>query len=144
MRWLGLACHGPECRKVVVSAVTGAVHLLPGSAVPAVPAIPWPSRGVTSPDGRYAAVPGDSGGVTAALQLVNLGTGASVPVSVLMSSRPGYEDMAWSPDSRWLFVTAADGELMAVNPATGKVKGIGVPLPAVSQVAVRAAPGSGR
>jgi hypothetical protein len=142
--WLGLACHGLECHNVVVSAVTGAVHLLPGSAVPEVPAFPWPSLGVTSPDGRYAAVPGDSGGMTPALQLVNLGTGASVPVSVRMSPRPGYEDMAWSPDSRWLFVSSWDGELMAVNAATGKASRLGVPLPPVTQVAIRAAPDSGR
>ncbi len=46
--------------------------------------------------------------------------------------------MAWSPDSRWLFVAAADGKLLAVNARTGQAKSLGVTLPAVSQVAIRA------
>lgn len=139
--WLGFACQGLSCRNVVISAVTGAVRQLPALA-PVVPAFAWPSLGVTSPDGRYAAVPSE-GGMTPTLRLVNLGTGASVEISLRISPSPGYEDMAWSPDSRWLFVSTADGKLMAVNAATGKASSLGVPLPPVTQVAVRAGPGSG-
>jgi hypothetical protein len=141
VHWLGFACRGQRCWNVVIDAVTGAQHVLPrGGAV--VPFFAWPALGATSPDGRFAALPGD-GGSGPVLQLVNLGTGATVNLSVPLAPSPENQDMVWSPDSRWLFVAAADGKLMAVNAATGKVTGFGVALPAVSQVAVRAAAGSG-
>jgi len=139
--WLGFACRGLRCENVVVNAATGAQHGLPRGG-PVVPVFAWPTLGATSPDGRYAAVP-SAGGMSPVLRLVNLRTGATVPVSVPLAPSPENQDMAWSPDSRWLFVAAAGGKLMAVNAATGKVTGLGVPLPAVSQVAVRAAAGHG-
>jgi len=46
--------------------------------------------------------------------------------------------MVWSPDSRWLFVAAADGKLVAVNASTGRAELLPAPLPAVEQVAIRA------
>jgi energy-converting hydrogenase Eha subunit A len=139
--WLGFACRGDRCRDVVIDAVTGAQHALPRGG-PVVPVFAWPALGATSPDGRFAAVP-SAGGMSPVLRLVNLGTGASVPVSLPLAPSPETQDMVWSPDSRWLFVAGTDGKLMAVSSATGKVTGLGVPLPAVSQVAVRAPAGSG-
>jgi hypothetical protein len=139
--WLGFACHGLRCWNVVIDAATGAQHALP-RAGPVVPVFAWPTLGASSPDGRYAALPSE-GGMSPVLRLVNLDTGARIPVSVPLAPSPENQDMAWSPDSRWLFVAAANGKLMAVSAATGKVTGLGVSLPAVSQVAVRAAPGSG-
>jgi hypothetical protein len=47
------------------------------------------------------------------------------------------QSMAWSPDGRWLFVAASGGELVAVNPRTGRAQSLGVHLPAVDQVAIR-------
>lgn len=141
VNWLGFACSGLRCENVVVNAVTGAQHALPRGG-PVVPVFAWPTMGATSPDGRFAALPTE-GGMSPVLRLVNLRTGANVPVSVPLAPSPETQDMAWSPDSRWLFVAAADGKLMAVSAATGKVTGLGVSLPAVSQVAVRAAAGSG-
>lgn len=140
--WLGFACHGDRCQDVVIDATTGAQHALPHGG-PVVPVFAWPALGATSPDGRFAAVP-SAGGLSPVLRLVNLGTGASVPVSLPLAPSPENQDMVWSPDSRWLFVAAADGKLMAINAATGKVTGLGVPLPPISQVAVRAAAGSER
>ena len=139
--WLGFACRGLRCENVVVNAITGAQHALPHGG-PVVPVFAWPSLGATSPDGRFAAVPSE-GGMSPVLRLVNLGTGASVPVRLPLAPSPDSQDMAWSPDSRWLFVATGAGKLVAVNAATGKVTGLGVPLPAVSQVAVRAAAGPG-
>jgi hypothetical protein len=139
--WLGFACRGLRCWNVVIDAVTGAQHVLPRTG-PVVPVFAWPSLGATSPDGRFAAVPSE-GGMSPVLRLVNLGTGASVPVRLPLAPSPENQDMVWSPDSRWLFVATGDGKLVAVNAATGKVTGLGVPLPAVSQVAVRAARRSG-
>jgi hypothetical protein len=141
VNWLGFACRSLRCENVVVNAATGAQHALPRSA-PVVPVFAWPALGATSPDGRFAALPSE-GGMSPVLRLVNLRTGATVPTSVPLDPSPENQDMAWSPDSRWLFVAAANGRLMAVNAATGKVSGLGVPLPAISQVAVRAAAGSG-
>ena len=77
------------------------------------------------------------------LYLLNLSTGAAKLVRVTMPLTPGYQAMAWSPDSRWLFVAAAYGKLVAVDARTGMATGLGVRLPPVTQVAVRPAPGSG-
>jgi len=142
VNWLGFACHRDLCQDVVIDAATGAQHALPRGG-PVVPVFAWPALGATSPDGRFAALPG-AGGTSPVLRLVNLGTGASLPVSLPLAPSPEDQDMIWSPDSRWLFVAAANGRLIAVSAATGKVTGLGVPLPAVSQVAVRASADSGR
>jgi hypothetical protein len=48
------------------------------------------------------------------------------------------QSMAWSPDSRWLFVAAAGGRLVAASTRTGRAESLGVTLPAVNQVAIRA------
>jgi len=94
---------------------------------------------VTAPDGSFAAVPVlASDGV--ALELVNLRSGASSTTDVRLSPAPDYQTMAWSPDSKWLFVIQDDGALLAVNPRTGRATTLGVPLPSLSQVAVAAAP----
>jgi hypothetical protein len=142
-RWLGFVCHREaRCNNVAINAATGAQRPLPASSQPLVPAFAWPSLGVTSPNGSVAAVlvyntP------QVLLFLLNLSTGAERVVSVTMPLTPGYQAMAWSPDSRWLFVAAAYGRLMAVDARTGTATGFGVRLPPVTQVAVRAAPGSG-
>jgi hypothetical protein len=49
----------------------------------------------------------------------------------------GTQALAWSPDSRWLFVITARGYLAAINARTQRVEGLGVTLPPVSQIAVR-------
>jgi hypothetical protein len=173
-RWLGFICHGEgSCSNVVIDAATGAQRPLPARAQSSqprasqprasqprasqprasqprasqpralVPAFSWPSLGVTAPDGSMAAVPVYNG-ARVILYLLNLSTGAERLVNVAMPPTPGYQAMAWSPDSRWLFVAAANGRLMAVNAQTAAATGLGIRLPAVTQVAVRAAPGSGR
>ena len=47
------------------------------------------------------------------------------------------QTLAWSPDSRWLFIVAANGELAAVNARTRHVEGLGVELPPIGQIAIR-------
>ena len=49
--------------------------------------------------------------------------------------------MAWSPDGTWLFVAARGGRLLAVNARSRHVQGLGVPIPQVTQIAVRDAAG---
>jgi hypothetical protein len=135
--WLGFRCHGLTCHNVVINAATGVQHTLGTGRYPIVPAFAWPSLGATSPDGRYAVV--SSTGMNTVLRLVNLITGAIIQVSVLISPSPGYQDMVWSPDSRWLFVTTADGALIAVNPRTGTATALDLSLPPLSQLAIRPA-----
>jgi hypothetical protein len=112
--------------------------------------LPWPGvispnglsdlPGVISPDGSTAALlrAGAGGTITVHLLTLNSGTDRAVPVHAdRESSAPG--NMAWSPDSRWLFVIAANGNLVAVSASTGAVRGLGTALPPVSQLAIGAA-----
>jgi hypothetical protein len=145
-QWLGFTCHGQgHCRDVVIDPATGTQRALPSAA--AAPeleaAFAWPSLGVTAPDGQLAAVPVYGRGTGVTVQLVSLRTGVSTQVDARLAPSPGYQFMAWSPDSRWLFAAGADGKLVVIDARTGRVASLGVPLPPLTQVAVRAGPGSG-
>ncbi len=119
---------------MVINLETGARRTLPGPP-PDTAGI----SGVISPDGLVAAVFRVSGGKLT-LHLVNLASGADQRLRVrLAPGTRGPQALAWSPDSRWLFVVAARGTLAAVNARTGQVQNLGVALPPVSQIAVRAA-----
>jgi hypothetical protein len=140
--WLSLACDR-RCRNVVTDPDTGAQRTLEGPGL-TQSAFAWPTLGVISPDGGVAAVPvmtASTSGGGVALDLINLRTGKRTQADVAMGQVPVYQGMAWSPDSRWLFVVASGGRLAAVNPATGRATGLGLQLPPVSQVAIRPAPG---
>jgi hypothetical protein len=136
--WLSLSCRTKRCRDVVTSAATGVPRVLPGPALQDS-AFTWPTLGVIAPDGAIAAVPAYGstfdGGVT--LRLVDLRTGAIGTLKVALSPDPGYQSMAWSPDSTWLFVVSASGRIVAVNTRTGQLTGLGVRLPPVTQLAIR-------
>jgi hypothetical protein len=138
-RWLEVTCQGHACRNVVVNPATGAATALAGS--PPRAAFAWPTLGVTAPDGSFAAVAIAGRDDAVLLRIVDLRTGAITTADVRLGPTPGYQTMAWSPDSDWLFVITAEGRLMAVDPRTGRATTLGVPLPPLSQIAVRAAPG---
>jgi hypothetical protein len=90
-----------------------------------------------SPDGRFAALIGYSRHGRAFLRLLDLATRAGLPVSLPLSlTGPG--SIAWSPDSRWLFAVNPAGRLFAVDPETPRVQGLGVSLPPLSELAIRA------
>jgi hypothetical protein len=80
------------------------------------------------------------------VHLINLHTGVAedlkvrlgVPVGDLPLGGAKEQSMAWSPDSRWLFVAAADGRLVAINARLGRAEHLGVTLPGIDQVAIRA------
>lgn len=130
--WLVVQCPSARhCAGVVVNPATGTRRILPGEATPPG----WPP-GITSPDGTYAAVPGYGPDQTAILHLINLSTGSDRRVAVALVS-PGSPGLVWSPDSRWLFAATQDGALRAIDPRTGQVRGLGVPLPPVTYLAVR-------
>jgi hypothetical protein len=134
-RWLTVDCPaGHRCTNVVVDQQGGASRILPGSSAELEPGSP---PGVIAPDGSAAAVMRDSGDQVT-LHLLNLVSGADrqIPVSLDQGSA-AHQTLTWSPDSRWLFVVAANGELAAVNARTQQVEGLGVELPPISQIAVR-------
>jgi hypothetical protein len=134
-RWLVLSCPRLRCRNVVVDPVDGAERTLPGTPQRTAVYV-WPPAGVISPDGATAAIIDPDG----AVQLISLGSGADTRLAVPLDEDPANESMAWSPDGRWLFL-ADDGKLLAVNARTGRVTGLGVKLPYVTQVAIRNAAG---
>lgn len=132
-RWLTVDCRSHHrCSYVVLDPATGARRMLPGPAVQ-----PNGSLGVIAPDGSAAAVVRVIGG-RLTLRLINLASGADQRITAPMYQESlGFQALAWSPDSRWLFFITARGYLAAVNARTERVEGLGVTLPPVSQIAVR-------
>jgi hypothetical protein len=144
--WLGLTCSATACNYVVISAATGVSRAIPGAAIPlgswppeslhGGPALP----GVAAPDGSAAAVvvsgqtPDQS-----SLELVSLSSGATAQVRVPLEPGASSLTLAWSPDSRWLFVITASGTLAAVNAHTGHVDELGLGLSGLSQIVIRSA-----
>jgi hypothetical protein len=133
--WLGVQCsRGGHCSNVVISPATGGQRTLPGP--PVYPG--FPADGVTSPDGSMAAAFDISRSGHATLRLLSLASGADYRVAIPPGQEPqSGQALAWSPDSRWLFVATADGRLLAVNARTRQVGGLGVTLPRLSEIAVR-------
>jgi len=134
-RWLIVDCHaGHRCSNVVVDQAAGARHTLPGPSAEPPPGV---APGVIAPDGSAAAILRVSGH-RVTLHLLNLVSGADQQISVSLDEESAAgQTLAWSPDSRWLFVVAARGEVAAVNARTRHVEGLGVELPPLSQIAVR-------
>jgi hypothetical protein len=80
------------------------------------------------------------------MHLINLRSGANRDLRIVLGM-PGSDlplgadlnaqSMVWSPDSRWLFVVAVGGKLVAVDARTGRAEELLGALPVVAQVAVR-------
>jgi hypothetical protein len=142
-RWLTVNCYRPHrCADVVTNTATGAKRELGGPPITSVSAA-FP--GVIAPDGATAAIfrVTPSGQVT--LHLLNLATGTDQQVAVRLNQESvGAGTLAWSPDSRWLFVVTAHGRLAAVKAGTLQVEGLGVRLPWLSQITTRPGPSTGR
>ncbi len=138
--WLTVTCNRPHrCADVVINPPTGAQRQLGGPPVASVSAA---APGVIAPDGATAALFRVTAGGQVTLHLVSLASGADQQIAVPLG--PDSVDagtLAWSPDSRWLFVITAHGGLAAVNAGTGRVEGLGVRLPWLSQIAIRNASG---
>ncbi len=145
--WLVVTCdaRNQRCRNAVVDTSDGARRRLPGPAAGFPYTFQWPPTGVIAPDGSTAAVAESSRLGQLTVHLINLHTGAGrrikIPLGADLGSPLGADlsdqSMVWSPDSRWLFVAAADGKLVAVDASTGKAERLPVSLPAVTQVAIR-------
>jgi len=147
--WLVLACNAQyqHCRNEVIDTASGARRVLPGRVTDQPYFFSWPPTGVISPDGSTAAIVGSGPGGKVTLQLIDLRTGAARDIGLSLSGQGnGFplgtdfsaHSMVWSPDSRWLFVAAASGRLLAIDASTGRVEGLGVTIGPVDQVAIRA------
>ena len=133
-RWLAVQCLQGHCRYLVINPATGSRHLLAGRA-PASRSVA-PFAGTVSPDGQFAALVvygRDGKPFLRLLDLVSCAVLLSVPVN---PDAPG--SAVWSPDGRWLFAVSPDGRLLAINPVTQAVQGLGVSLPPLSELAIRA------
>jgi hypothetical protein len=141
-RWLAVTCpgHHQHCHTVVVDSATGAQRAVPGPALPHTPMTPWPP-GIIAPDGAEAALLELSRGYQLSLHLVDLRSGADRVLNLPVSQDADNETLAWSPDSRWLFVVTDTGAVRAVNAGTGQPADLGVRLPFISQIAIRGAAG---
>jgi hypothetical protein len=134
-RWLVTDCHaGRRCSSAIVDPATGAQHTLPG---PSAGLLPGAGPGVIAPDGSAAAIAAASGD-RVTLHLISLVSGSDqqIPVSVDAELAAG-QMLAWSPDSRWLFVLTRQGKLAVVDARTGHVESLGVSLPSLSLIAIR-------
>ncbi len=135
-RWLAMDCPSGHCRNVVFNPKTGTERTLPGPPVHLL-TWPWPAYpGSVAPDGQTAAVVADSGNGHVVLEELNLTTGTVTRLAVPVSENTSSQTMAWSPDSKWLFVAAANGSLLAVRTHTHRVQHLGVPGD-FSQLALR-------
>jgi uncharacterized protein YjiK len=84
-----------------------------------------------------AAVFGPTRAGNLTLRLVNLGTGDDYQVAIPGSQLTfNVQTIAWSPDSRWLFVATQNGSLLVVRAGTGQVSSLGVRLPPLQVLAV--------
>lgn len=134
-RWLTVECDGHgRCESVVVDRASGIRHILPGHVGDMT------AGGVISPDGSTAAVIERPSGGQATLHLLYLNAGAEHRLAVAIDEGAlNDQTMAWSPDSRWLFVAGRSGKLIAVDTHTHRVHHLGLALPRITQVAVRRA-----
>jgi hypothetical protein len=141
--WLVVQCRDHRgCSDMVVSSATGARHVLPGrtlspSAVPPVMGGP----GVIAPDGSTAALLRAGRGGQMTLQLLDLTNGRDHRINVsLYQGAAGIQTLAWSPDSRWLFVVAANGALAAVDARNRYIENISANTPLISQIVIQNTP----
>jgi hypothetical protein len=137
--WLLVTCDAQhdDCRNEVIGTADGSRRVLPGEPATTPYFFSWPPAGVIAPDGSTAALAenGYYGQIT--VYRINLRTGTTEDLGIPLGANANGQSMAWSPDSRWLFVAEAGGKLVAVSARTGRVQSLGVRIPAVDQLAIR-------
>ncbi|MFE9206312.1 hypothetical protein [Micromonospora sp. NPDC007230] len=132
--WLARECDERlRCAAVLIEQRTGARRAvplrLPENEV---------SRGLISPDGTRTAIWVSSPGALPRVHLLDLRSGGTVPVELAVDAGFFPQAMVWSPDSRWLFVADTVGQLHAVEVASARLRELGVVLPQLDQLAMRA------
>ncbi len=102
---------------------------------------PTETIGQVSPDGRWAGIVVQSPGGRSRLEIVDLRSGRVAPVALASGPAVGTGGLVWSPDSRLLFALDLRGGLHVVDPPRASVRSLGLRLPALSELAIRAAAG---
>jgi hypothetical protein len=106
----------------------------------AEPPVGRDSHGVISPDGSTAAVLTSGPNGTLGLSVLNVARGSWLAVPGLVTAQGNIDgSIAFSPDSKWLFAVTAGGSIAAINPRTSTASILDVPLPPLTQLAVRPA-----
>jgi hypothetical protein len=134
-RWLTVECDDSlSCANVVIDRISGARRTL-NRRIDSTDQ----NSGTISPDGRTAAMLGQGGIDSRGIDLLDLDSGASLPVEVTQSSSGvvNSPQLFWSPDSRWLFATNAAGQVVIINRDTGRATALPARLPALDQLALR-------
>lgn len=132
-RLLAVECDDQyRCSTVVLGLTDGSRRVIAAGFPPTY------ALGAIAPDGALAAVPDDRPNGDLGLQLFDLRTGRSTQVAVALDRAINDSAVAWSPDSALLFALDVDGKVRVVDPRTGSVRGLGVALPPLSQLAIRA------
>jgi WD40 repeat protein len=138
--WLVVECDEQfHCQQVLINPRNGTRRAVGSGLVNRM------LTGVISPDGRTAAIVtyGQQNGIGLYLLDLESGNRKAIAVSVTPDSSGA---IAFSPDSRWLFVVTPDFSVAVVNRATGAVSTLEGFLPPLTQLVVRPAAhgGAGR
>jgi hypothetical protein len=135
-RWLVSECDDRgRCTTVVIERASGTRRTL----APRANDLEFQPTGVISPNGAIAAVI-ELTDQTATIHLRDLTSGVDHPIPVpIDESSINDGSLVWSPDSRWLFTVTARGHIAAVDAQSATVRDLGVPLPDLSQLAIRSA-----
>lgn len=134
--WLALECDDRyQCAGTVIDRASGARRALN------TPLDSYEQNaGAVSPDGRMVALLQPNGVRGSKVHLLDLVTGANRVTGVMTGSHQtlGGRALVWSPDSRWLFVTDGNGQVLAVNRA-GESVALDAQVGRLDQLALRTA-----
>jgi hypothetical protein len=134
--WLTLECDsGHRCHPVLISRENGARQVV-NTEMPLTFA-----RGVLSPDGTTAAMMTAGPNGTVGFSLLDLTSGHRKVFAFFINQMDYQGAVAFSPDSKWLFVITADGSLSVIDPKTGAIRSLGAALPPLGQLVIRSTAG---
>jgi WD40 repeat protein len=77
-----------------------------------------------------------SGSSVTTLTVLDLGTGRVRGHPVALAGDA--DSVAWSPDGHWLFAATHDGRVRVLDARTGAARDLGVGLPPLTQLVLRA------
>jgi hypothetical protein len=137
--WLTVECDPRYRCSIILRDRSGRARAITGATFGTGSLGGYALGGVISPDGRAAAVFEPTPGPAPVLDLLQLRTGGRHRVEVDVGEGPDQGTVAWSPDSRWLFVLDAAGRLRVVDPGTGTVSQLLPDLPRPVQLSIRPA-----
>jgi hypothetical protein len=133
-RWLTRECDDQyRCQTVVTDRNNGARRVVASQPDG------YGDVGVIAPDGSNAALIRMTDSGAPVLHIIDLATGVDrrSAVSIDLDNTYGGGQVAWSPDSRWLFVVGANGRIVAQEARTMRILDLGVTTPPMSQVVLR-------